>query len=76
MREIDAYMNLSLAIVERAFLDLRKAKMRLKKKPDDKDALEMKKDVEDFFEGEFFDLIAEFNLDLRNKAEMEVRQND
>ena len=76
MREIDAYMNLSLAIVERAFLDQRKAKAKLKKRPDDKDALEMKKDVEDFFEGEFFDLVSEFNLDLRNKAEMEVRQND
>lgn len=76
MREIDAYMNLSLAIVEGAFIDLDKAKARLKKNPDDKDAMEMKKDTEEFFEGEFFDLITEFNVDLRKKAEMEVKNND
>lgn len=76
MREIDAYLNLSLAIVERAFIDLDKAKARLKKYPDDKDAIEMKKDTEEFFEGEFFDLITEFNVDLRKKAEMEVKNND
>ena len=76
MKEIDAYMNLSLAIIERAFIDLDKAKKWLKEKPEDKDAIEIKKDVEEFFDGEFFDLITEFNVDLRKKAEMEVRNND
>lgn len=34
----------------------------------------MKKDVEDFFKEELFDLIADFNVDLRKKAEKEVRE--
>lgn len=76
MREIDSYMNLCFAIAERAFIDLRKARKKLKKKPDDVESLEMIRDVKEFFEGDLFDFISEFNVDLRRKAEKEMREDD
>lgn len=76
MIEVDNYLNLCFAIVERAFIDLRKARETLKKKPNDKDSQEMVKDVEKFFKGELFDLISEFNVGLRREAEKEMKEDD
>ncbi len=54
MKTVDSYRALVAAMAERAVIDYRRAKARLKAEPDDADAKAMVGEVEEFLESDWF----------------------
>ena len=61
------------AIIERAVNDWRKAVSLLDESPDYQYALNTKREVEEFFAGEWFTLLCEFNPDFTKIHLQEMR---
>lgn len=70
----DPYENLANLIILQAVTDYRKALKFLKKHKDDEDALETKRDCEDFFQSEWFRLLSSLDPDylLQGIARLEI----
>ena len=73
MDTIKNYQNLANAIILQAVKDWRDAVRRLKKKPNNKQALEEKEACEKFFLSEWFDILTDiYGADLLRKLKEEA----
>ena len=72
MDTIKNYQNLANAIILEAVKEWRDAVRRLKRKPNNKQALEEKQSCEDFFLSEWFDILTDiYGADLLRRLKEE-----